>query len=244
MHNILVSIIEKKKKDIEEQKKMKKSVFRNLFSKKKIVLISEIKFASPTNPNLGSNKDLLKRAEQYEEAGADAISLISEKHYFKGNGKCISKVKKKVSLPILQKDFVIDLYQIYEAKKFGSDALLLIARLVDSRQLKEFVDICFSLGIEPVVEINNEDDLKKAISTETNIIAVNARDLETFIIDITNACLLLEKIPDRFITLGFSGIISSEEVLQYEKAGVNGILIGTSLMKTNDIKGFIKELNL
>jgi indole-3-glycerol phosphate synthase len=240
----LEEIIALKKKDIDEKKSISSFAFRDMFLKKKISLIAEIKFASPTNPNLGSHEDLLKRAMQYEKAGADAISLITEKHYFKGDGKFIAQVKKEIDLPVLQKDFIIDLSQIFEAKELGSDALLLIARLVDKKQLIEFVDICFSLEIEPVVEVNNEEDLNKAVATKTNIIAVNARNLETFEINIAKACLLLEKIPDRFSTLGFSGIHSFNEVVEYKKAGVNGVLIGTELMKTNDINGFIKSLKL
>src|SRR6266700_1535424 len=124
------------------------------------------------------------------------ISIITEKHYFKGDISFISKVKENVSLPVLQKDFIIDPVQIYEAKEAGADALLLISRLVTERQLQKFVSLCFSLGIEPVVEINNEEDLKKTITTKTNIIAVNARDLDTFIVDIEKACLLMQEIPN------------------------------------------------
>ena len=263
MHNILVTIYEKKKKDIEEQKKLKslevlktevfeqkiegkKDLFFNSFSKnkKEISLIAEIKFASPTNSHLGSYDELLERATKYEKAGADAISLITEEHYFKGDGAFISQVKKHVAIPVLQKDFVIDHYQIYEAKQFESDALLLIARLVDGDTLEKFVKLCFSLEIEPIVEINNEEDLEKASATEANIIAVNARDLETFAIDVEKACLLIEKIPPAFIKFGFSGITSSIEVSQYKKAGVHGVLVGTSLMKTDNIDEFIKNLKI
>lgn len=212
--------------------------------KNRISLIAEIKFASPTHTDLGKHEDVVIRAKEYKKSGAEAISLITEKHYFKGDGKFISQIKENVSTPVLQKDFVIDPYQIYEAKRFGSDALLLIARLVDGKKLKKFVDLCFSLGIEPVVEINNEEDLQKALETKTNIIAVNARDFETLTVSINNACVLMRKIPDQFIKLGFSGIHSANDVLLYKKAGANGILIGTSLMQTNDIEGFIKSLKI
>jgi indole-3-glycerol phosphate synthase len=211
---------------------------------KKVALITEIKFASIANPHLGSPQELLTRAKQYELSGADAISLITEKNFFKGDIAFVSKVKKHVSVPVLQKDFVIDRTQIYEAKKAGSDALLLIARLVDAAELNKFVLLCFSLGIEPVVEINNEEDLEKALCTQTNIIAVNARDLETFVVDVVTACMLIEKIPENFIKLGFSGIKSHKEVLLYKESGVAGVLTGTSLMKTKKIKDFIESLQL
>ena len=213
-------------------------------NEKKVGLIAEIKFASPTNPDLGQKSELFERAKQYELSGADAISIITEKHFFNGDVSLVSQIKKQVTIPVLQKDFVIDTQQIYEAKEIGSDALLLIARLVDTKTLIKFVKHCFAEGIEPVVEINNEEDLKKAVATDTNIIAVNARDLETFIINIPDACLLIKKIPNRFIKLGFSGIHSSSEVLQYTKAGAKGVLVGTSLMKTNDINSFLDGLKI
>jgi indole-3-glycerol phosphate synthase len=217
-------------------------VFDN--EQRKVKLIAELKFASPTISILGSSEELTDRALQYESAGADAISIITEKQFFKGDLAFISTVKKLVSLPILQKDFIIDPQQIYEAKNAGADALLLIARLVDAKTLKEFVKLCFAVGIEPVVEINNEEDLKKACATKTNIIAVNARDLETFTVDVFKACTLLEKIPDRYIRLGFSGVTSYEDALVYKESGADGILVGTSLMQAKDIKGFINSLQV
>jgi len=212
--------------------------------KDKLKVIAEIKFASPTILDLGSPGDLIRCAKQYEMAGADAISLITERHFFKGDIEFVSQVKETVSLPILQKDFIIDPVQIYDAKQVGTDALLLIARLVDKQQLKKFVSLCFSLGIEPVVEIYNEEDLEKAITTKTNIIAVNARNLETFEINVTGACMLIKKIPNHIIKLGFSGITSQKEAELYKNSGADGILVGTSLMQANDIKSFINDLQI
>ncbi|MBI5122550.1 bifunctional indole-3-glycerol phosphate synthase/phosphoribosylanthranilate isomerase [Candidatus Roizmanbacteria bacterium] len=258
MHNILLKIIEKKKQDLvlmkpnlnikifkQSKKKLKlqNNKFRNsIAGAKKIALIGEIKFASPTSSLLGSKAELLSRAKKYEESGVDAISIITEQHYFKADIEFVTQVKKHVDLPVLQKDFVIDAAQIYEAKQIGSDALLLIARLLDLETLKIFVSLCQDLGIEPVVEINSEEDLKKAIVTAAKIIAVNARDLETFVVDVTAACELLNKIPNQFIRLGFSGVVFEKEVLQYKKAGVRGVLVGTSLMKTKNIEEFILSL--
>lgn len=259
MHNILLQIIEKKQKDLEQQRRifpfaqLKRNVSTvksesNFISKLQnlnhsdIAIIAEIKLASPTISSLGSEKDILHRASVYEKAGTDAISFITESHYFKGNPVFIPKLKAKVNIPILQKDFVIDPYQIYEAKALGSDAILLIARLVDKNMLKDFVALSKKIGIEPVVEINDEEDLKKALFAHTSCIAVNARDLRTFKVNISKACRLLKKIPKKFIKLGFSGIKSSEEVIKYKKAGVKGILIGTSLMKATNIDSFIKNL--
>lgn len=244
MHNIIQQIIDKKREDLAEEKK-NDNKFRQAILKPKhgqVAIIAEVKFASPTNPNLGSPEQLLERVKEYEKSGADAISIITEKHFFKGSLGFVTRVKEVVNIPVLQKDFVIDEYQIYQAKSIGSDAILLIARLVDTETLKRFVEIALEIGIEPVVEINNEEDLKKAIATETSIIAVNARDLDTFEISVDKACNLLKKISEKYIKLGFSGINSKEEVNKYIESGVSGILVGTALMKAGNIDEFIGEL--
>ncbi len=190
----------------------------------------------------GSSDEIIKRAIAYKKAGAEAISFITEKHYFKGDISFIPQLKKTVSLPILQKDFVVDEYQIYQAKIAGSDALLLIVRYLDIETLKHFVSLCQKLNIEPVVEINNKEDLAKAIETRTKLIAVNARDLQTFEVNVDRACELLRKIPDRFTKLGFSGIHSSLEVKKYKEAGARGVLVGTELMKAKNIGEFLLSL--
>ena len=238
MNNFLKKIIEKKQEDIAV---LKQNRFLSLF-RDKMVIIAEIKLASPTVPYFGSEKDIVKRAVSYEAAGADAVSVITEKHFFKGNPEFIPQIKNKVNLPILQKDFIIDPYQIYEAKIIGADALLLIAKIVDKKTLIKFVTLCQKIGLEPVVEINDKDDLEKAMATSTKIIAVNARSLKTFVINVDQACQLIKKIPDQFIKLGFSGIRSSKEVKKYQQAGAKGVLVGTSLMKAKNVKSFIKEL--
>lgn len=239
MHNILSNIIEQKKKDILLRKQ---DYFRLAFGAKRMVVIGELKIASPTNPYVGSAETILIKAEEYEKAGAGAISVITEKHFFNGDTFFIPQVKRIVQLPILQKDFVIDMSQIYEAKGLGADAILLIARIVDEKTLGKFVLIAQELGIEPVVEIANTNDLKKTIRTKTNFIAVNARDLDTFEVNVDNACRLMKKIPKRFMRLGFSGVKGREEIEKYKNAGARGVLIGTSLMKARNIKKFILEL--
>ncbi len=258
LNNILIQIVENKKRDLALQKKeiplskLKEFVsnlgtgnsqFKEAILKaKNIALIAEIKLASPTDKTLKPNIDIMDRAGEYENAGADALSYITEKHFFKGEVSNVIKIAAKVELPVLQKDFVIDEYQIYEAKIVGSSALLLIAKLTDTKTLKKYVDLCKTLGIEPVVEINDKLDLQKAVNTKADIIAVNARDLSTFEIDVDKACELIKKIPNKYILLGFSGIKSSTEVKKYKKAGANGVLVGTSLMQASDIKLYIKEL--
>lgn len=255
MNTILEEIIAKKKQDLEHEKQTmpiisdktfaKNSLFLDAMQNPKkagIALIGEIKFASPTAGILGTEKDLVSRVSAYEAAGVDAISIVTEKHFFHGDVSFVTKIKEEVHIPVLQKDFVIDPYQIHQAKQIGADALLLIAKIISPQQLQQFVEVCLEIGIEPVVEINDEKDLKSALETKTNIIAVNARNLETFAVDVANACQLFEIIPDRYIRLGFSGITSEKEVRQYKNSGANGILVGTSLMKSSNIQEFLGGL--
>jgi indole-3-glycerol phosphate synthase len=266
MNRILEEIVAKKRKDLFKKKKLlsleelkgqvKEVRGSELFYKaitrsiNEPAVIAEVKFASPTNPNLGVHEELLSRVKQYEKAGADAISIITEKHFFKGDLSFVSIVKETVSLPVLLKDFVIDEYQIYESTRLrqgfggqaGVDALLLIARLVDNKTLKQFVELCLAEGIEAVVEIYSEEDLEKAIETKTRFIAVNARDLDTFEVDVERACELMNKIPEKFIRVGFSGIQTAGEVRRYREAGARGVLVGTALMKTGNVGEFIEEI--
>jgi len=222
MHDMIKEILRLKREEIKSYKKghsINNIFLKALQKKDKIALIAELKFASPSAGILGSPADLLTRAKIYEQARVVAISVITEKHFFHGDPQFVTQVKKHTSLPVLQKDFIIDERQIYQAREIGADALLLIARIIDKEKLKQFVHRCHILAIEPVVEVHAEEDLDKAMATETKIIAVNARDLDTFIVDVAKACLLLQKIPDQFIKLGFSGVNGRKEVESYGKAG-------------------------
>ncbi len=242
MHNMLQKIISQKKKDIMPSKVRN---FYNLFpAKKGMVIIGELKFASPSDSSIGVGKSLIPQTIAYEKAGIQALSVITEKSFFKGEKHYIPDVKRFVSLPVLQKDFVIDESQIYEAKVLASDAILFIARIVDKKTLQKFVLLAKKLCIEPVVEIGNKEDLKKALSTTTGIIAVNARDLDTFVVNVEKACLLMKMIPKHFIALGFSGIESEKEIAQYKNAGASGVLIGTRLMKAKNIRNFVRRLHI
>ena len=209
----------------------------------RIAIIAEIKLASPAEGNLGDRDNIEGRVKQYEKAKVDAISIVTEKYFFKGDPKFVKKIKSTTSLPVLQKDFIIDPYQLYEVQTIGADAVLLNARILSAKDLINLVNLAKKLGIEPVVEINNQEDLGKVIETQTKIIAVNARDLDTFKIDVDKACNLMKKIPSKFLKLGFSGVKGKKEMEKYKNAGAGGVLIGTSLMKAKNIVEYIKSLS-
>lgn len=217
--------------------------FLNIMTKKStIAIIGELKFASPSAGVLGSSDLLEERVHAYQKAGVDAISVITEQHFFHGDTAFVERVKKQTSLPVLQKDFVIDLSQVFEAKRLGSDALLLIASIVNEEALRTFVDMCLRQEIEPVVEVHGLHDLRKALKTRTRVIAVNARNLNTFTVDVKKACRLLQKIPVGYVKLGFSGVLGSKEVALYKQAGAHGILIGTTLVKEVNVDAFLSSL--
>lgn len=254
MSDMIKKIIETNKKGLEKRKSevsievLKNQVldlpkaldFYGAF--KKFGIIAEIKLASPSAGKLADVGQVMEIAEDYRDGKADAISVITEKYFFDGDIKFINKVKQKTGLPVLQKDFVVDPFQVYEARIAGADALLLIAKIVSADELNEFVNLCMEVGVEPVVEINDEDDLEKTLQTKTRIIAVNARDLDTFKVDVKKASALIRKIPDYYLKLGFSGVNSLEEVNLYRDAGARGVLIGTKLMRVEKKKEFLEEL--
>lgn len=254
MHDMLLKIIEASKKNLEYRKlkKTKEELISQIgdlpktrdFYKafKSLGIIAEIKLASPSAGNLSDDSQISDIVEQYDLGGADAISVITEKDFFKGDLKFIEEVKQETKLPVLQKDFVVDDYQIYESRVVGADALLLIAKILEQDALQSFVELCLMIGLEPVVEINDEKDLEKVLLTKTRIIAVNARNLDSFEINMDKACELIKNIPDHFLKLGFSGVNSKEEVDLYSKAGAKGVLIGTKLMKISNKKEFIEIL--
>ncbi|OIO15539.1 hypothetical protein COV53_07165 [Candidatus Gottesmanbacteria bacterium CG11_big_fil_rev_8_21_14_0_20_37_11] len=243
MKSILDEIISNKLHEVSEKKK--KRNFLDVIKNPKvgdISVIAEIKLASPAEGKLAEKKDIIKRAIKYEKSSCDAISLVVDKKYFNGDLEYIKRVKNIVALPILAKDFVIDPYQIYEMKSYGADAILLIAKIIPSDKLVLLVNLAKKLNIEPVVEVQNKRELDRAIHTDTKLIAVNARNLTTFVIDIDNACKISKLVPKNFISLGFSGVSNRCDAKRYKEAGARGILVGTSLMKTKNINGLIREL--
>lgn len=237
-------IIHNKKQELKEKKKTRD--FLEAVKNTKagdISIIAEIKLGSPSAGRLGREAMLAEKVKEYASGGADAISVVVDKKYFGGNLEFIRRIKNAVSLPVLAKDFIIDPFQIYELKYYGADAVLLIAKILTLDKLVQLVKLTKELNLEPVVEVHNKGELNQAIQTDTRIIAVNARDLATFEVDIRKACKLIKTIPEKFAALGFSGVSNRDDVEKYKTAGAKGILVGTSLMKAQNTGIFLKELN-
>ena len=253
----LEKIVEIKKEEIQRrktrsrQKEMEESIshlppprdFMDAISQHApMALIAEIKRASPSVGVIKEDVDLCRIAHEYQTGGACAISVLTEAHFFKGDLSYLHLIKEKTSLPVLQKDFILDPFQIYEGRVLGADAILLIASLLDRKQLKEFVDLTQNLHMVPLVEVHNEDDLEKTSSLNLPLIGINNRDLRTFEVDLRTTLRLKREIPSRTKVISESGIKSSEDVKFLREAGVDGILVGEILMRSSDPASKIREL--
>lgn len=217
--------------------------FQKSLSKKGINLIAEIKKASPSKGILSYDFNLLSLAKIYQRSGVDAISVLTDKMFFKGKLEYIKKIKKITNLPILRKDFIIDAYQVYETKKACADAILLIASILTKDKLKNLMDLSRKLGLYSLVEVHTKNDLKKAISVGAKIIGINNRSLKTFKVDLKTTKKLINLIPHNKIIVSESGINTKKDVLYLKKLKkINAILVGEALVKSKDIKKKIEEL--
>ena len=209
---------------------------------KRIKFIAEVKKASPSAGIIREDFNYISIAEEYEAGGASAISVLTDKEFFKGDIKYLSEIKETVSLPVLRKDFIIDPYQIYEARAAGADLVLLIARILTKEKINTFLTLSHELGMECLVEVHDNDELEKVLETEAAIIGINNRNLDTFETNLETTLQLCDRIPEGKIIISESGIKTRADVLILEKAGIDAILIGETLMRCKDIPQKIKEL--
>jgi len=208
----------------------------------KIKLIAEVKRASPSAGIIREDFNYINIAMKYEAGGAYAISVLTDKEFFKGDIKYLSEIKNTVNLPVLRKDFIIDPYQIYEARAAGADLVLLIARILTKEKIDAFLTLSYKLGMECLVEVHDNGELEKVMETEAAIIGINNRNLDTFETNLETTLQLCYRIPADKIIVSESGIKTRAEVLILEEAGIDAILIGESLMRSNDISRKITEL--
>lgn len=212
------------------------------YPKGKIKLIAEIKKASPSEGIICKEFDPVSIAQIYESSNASAISVVTDEKFFQGNLELLKKVKEVTNIPILRKDFIIDEYQIYESKIAGADAILLIADCLSEDKISNFLNIANSLGLDSVVEIHNQNDIDKVLNTKAEIIGINNRNLYTFVVDLKTTFMLKLLIPKDKIVISESGIKTHQDVQLLKEKGVDAILVGTILMRSENIKDKIKEL--
>jgi indole-3-glycerol phosphate synthase len=207
-----------------------------------IRLIAEIKKASPSKGVIREDFDPVKIARTYEESGASCLSVLTEKKFFQGRLGYLDDIGKDVRLPLLRKDFIIDEYQIYETRTAGADAVLLIVACLGHHQLEDYLGLAGRLGLDVLIEAHTYKELDRVLLTGARLVGINNRDLATFKVDLQTTLELLKDIPDDCIVVSESGIKTREDVLMLQKAGVDAILVGESLMREKDIGKKVKEL--
>lgn len=205
-------------------------------------IIAEVKKASPSKGVIKEDFDPLVIAQSYERAGANAISVLTEPHYFKGNLEYLTQIRRYVATPLLRKDFIVDKYQLVEALVYGADFVLLIAKALSRKELKELLEYTRHLGMEALVEIHDKADLTKAIFAGADIIGINHRNLETFEMDMGLTEALVPLMPKNKIIVAESGIDTHEVVVRLGEAGADAFLVGEHFMRQNDIELALKTL--
>jgi indole-3-glycerol phosphate synthase len=257
MHKILSLILETKKKRVEVLRK-NRGAFLSLIKKAsspisfkkaikregKISLITEIKQASPSGGILRKNFSHEKLARLFKEAKANAISVVTEEDFFLGKINYIEDIRKEINLPILRKDFIFDEVQILESRAVCADAILLIMAILDEKKLKHLYAFTRDLGMEALVEVHTENELKKAIAAGVDIIGINSRNLHTFQVNPERFRKLAPFIPKEVVKVAESGINSLKDILLLKGLEIDAVLIGEALMKADNVKAKIKELHI
>ena len=259
---ILETIAKKRRIAIEEKKKQipletlmsqteallkddatkKKQSFYDALAGESLSFICEVKKASPSKGLIAPDFPYLSIAKEYEEAGASAISVLTEPEYFLGRDEYLKEIASAVQIPVLRKDFTIDPYQIYEAKLLGASAVLLICSLLDRETLAEYLKLTKSLKMDALVEAHDEAEVDMAVDLGARIIGVNNRNLKNFTVDVENSLRLRERVPKDIVFVSESGIKTREDTIQLAIQHVNAVLIGETLMRSADKKKALDAL--
>jgi indole-3-glycerol phosphate synthase len=253
--DILARIVEEKRKEVEKFSKEPREFpdpdslafgnrdFKNAISRPGgINLIAEIKFASPTAGTIRDGVDTLTVGKIYEQGGAVAVSLLTDKKFFGGDISLMPRLKKAISLPILRKDFIIHESQLVESFRYGADAVLLIVRLLSSNQLKELLSFCKEMGLAALTEVHDRGEINRAIECGADIIGINNRNLSTFTTTLSTTLDLASMVPEEVVIVSESGISSAEDIRLFRRTGIHAVLVGSSLMKSKNIGGKVREL--
>lgn len=216
--------------------------FENALKKPDIAFICECKKASPSKGLIAPEFPYLSIAREYEAAGADAVSVLTEPKWFLGSDKYLKDIAEAVSIPCLRKDFTVDEYMIYEAKLLGASAVLLICSILSEEQIKEYIGICDGLGLSALVEAHDGEEVEIALRAGARMIGVNNRNLKDFSVDTENSRRLRQMIPPEVLFVSESGVGSAEDVSRLRGIGADVVLIGETLMRAADKKAKLREL--
>jgi indole-3-glycerol phosphate synthase len=207
-----------------------------------IRIIAEVKKASPSKGIIREDFNPVELACTFEKNGAVALSVLTDKKYFQGNFDYLASIKRATAIPLLDKDFIIDPYQIYQARMYGADAVLLIAAILSDDLLADYLELTEHLGLSALVEVHTLDELQRVLAMNTPIIGINNRNLATFQVSIKTSLELLTYIPEGTLIVSESGIDSKKEIISLRERGVHAFLIGEALMKEPDAGKKLREL--
>lgn len=216
--------------------------FEKALSCKGISFICEVKKASPSRGIIAEDFPYKEIAIEYEQAGASALSVLTEPYYFKGSDDYLEEIRDAVKIPILRKDFTVDTYMLYEAKCIGASAILLICAILSDEQLKTYMETAKELGLSALVEAHTEEEVRRALACGAGIVGVNNRDLKTFQVDIHTSERLRKLVPEEVLYVSESGIRSGEDIRRLKENGTDAVLIGETLMRSDNKKKMLDEL--
>lgn len=216
--------------------------FEEELKKEEISFICECKKASPSKGLIAENFPYLEIAKEYERAGAGAISVLTEPKWFLGSDQYLKEIASNVNIPCLRKDFTVDEYMIHEAKVLGASAVLLICAILSTQEIKEYISICDGLGLSALVEAHDEAEIEMAVSAGARILGINNRNLKDFTVDIHNSERLRKHAPEEVLFIAESGIKTSDDINVLRAANVNGVLIGETLMRSENKKAMLDSL--
>lgn len=216
--------------------------FEEALRKPGVSFICEAKKASPSKGVIAEDFPYVEIAREYERAGADAMSVLTEPYYFQGQDSFLQQIRQAVSLPLLRKDFTVDEYMLYQAKLIGADAVLLICAILSPMQLEEYHGIARELGLSALVEAHDEREVEMALQAGARIIGVNNRNLKDFTVDVGNSVRLRKLVPPEILFVSESGMKTREDIRRLEENGVDAVLIGESFMRSEDKEGLLRQL--
>lgn len=239
---ISVSELEKRIQEVNKNARQK-ITFLQALQKDGMSYICEVKKASPSKGLIAPDFSYLAIAKEYEQAGASAISCLTEPFYFQGADQYLREISAAVQIPVLRKDFTVDEYMIYQAKSLGASAVLLICAILDDGELRAYRQLAKELGLDALVEAHDEYEVDRALNLGAEIVGVNNRDLRTFQVDMNNSIRLRKMAPDNVVFVSESGIRTPEDIRILYENKVDGVLIGETLMRSPDKKAALESLN-
>ena len=216
--------------------------FYEAVSKPEMSFICEVKKASPSKGIIDPVFDYIRIAREYEAAGADAVSCLTEPKWFMGSDTVFREIRSEIRIPMLRKDFVVDEYQLYQAKWMGADCVLLICALLEPEKLRKYLGICDSLGLAALVETHDEAEILSAVTAGARMIGVNNRNLKDFSVDLDNASRLRSLIPEDRLYVAESGVRTAEDAARLKEAGADAILVGEALMRAEEKGAFLDAM--